>query len=124
MRYLMLALTTACSAAVIGGCASDGYSSSSVSYGSSFYYGHSWYNDPYYWSRSPSYVVVAPDRPDRPDRPIERPDTRPTPLPAQPMPQPEPRASSRSRMPPAQPRMSSPSRGASIPRVPRGGMRR
>lgn len=121
MRYLMLALTTACGTAMLGGCASDGYSSSSVSYGTSFYYGHSWYDDPYYWSRSPSYVVVAPDRPDRPEQPIERPETRPTPLPATRPPEPQAR---RSQMPTAQPRLSSPSRGASIPRVPRGGMRR
>ena len=117
----MLVLATALS----GGCASDGgYSgSSSVSVGTSFYYGSAWYGNPAYWYGSPGYVVVAPPggAVGPPNGPVAPGGDRPTvnPLPAQ-----QPSAADRSRMPSAQPRMSTPSARTSMPRGSRGGGRR
>lgn len=120
---------------LLAGCAADGYSSSSsVSVGYGFYYGHSWYDNPYYWYGDPDYIVVPPDRPGEPGRPARpehpianppagnRPETLPAPAPSA---RPAPTTSGTSRMPSARPHMSSPSSRASIPRASRGGgMRR
>jgi hypothetical protein len=133
----LLAVLSACSS-------SDSYDRGNVSMGGSVYYGHAWYDDPYYWNSGPGYVVVAPPYgPGYPNRPVppvgtlpDRPTTLPSPVgpttkpaqrPATSGTRPAPAPSSRSRMPAAQPRVSSPSARPSIPSrsmprsMPRGG---
>lgn len=127
MARRVFALWVAVPAAMLAGCASDGYSGgSSASVGVSYYHGQSWYDDPYYWYGPPGYVVVPPDNVDRPDRPVK--PTQPiAPEPGTPGARPQPRPAAKpapsvrtSRMPSAQPRVSSASHRASIPRAPRG----
>ncbi len=125
----LLAMLSAC----LPGCSSsDGYSSSQVSTGGSFYYGSPYPYFPGYGYGGPDYIVVAPPRPpypggELPVRPVQPiaplpGGNRPTTLPAErPGTQPATSASSRSRMPSAQPRMSSPSARPSIPNRSRGG---
>jgi hypothetical protein len=137
MKHYRIAPALALLAALSACSSGDSYDRGNVSMSGSVYYGHAWYDDPYYWNNGPGYVVVAPPYgPGYPDRPVppigtlpDRPTTLPSPIgpTTKPEPRPAPSAATRSKMPSAQPRMSTPSARPSIPSrsmprsMPRGG---
>lgn len=148
MKRLALAGLAAL-AVLVAACSSDGGGDGAVYMGGGFYYGHTWYDNPYYWYDDPDYIVVdPPERPDNPDGPPRpdntlpgdlpnqpqgpvRPDNtlpgdlpnRPSDLPSQverPGTRPTTGTADRSRMPAAQPRISTP---RARPSIPAGGRR-